>query len=322
MARPKKLANRKSKKDKKLIKETRLSKIPVIRALESEILKGVGTSLIENTADAPDAPETPEAPSRDMLEQIMFKLPCVKEPLMGSPKQVKRELDSLAIEMQNIEKQQNPDEEEMNKIFNKIHLYMHGYLINVCLKKFPFIKGLQTVDIYQETLIALKIKAIPNFKRGKGMSFLNFAKMCIRRHLITLLNASKNRKKDQSINQAISLDSSPIGKNDDDEHKTTYANIIADNKASCDETLEKNEAYIVTKTTLLNALSSFERVVLKEYLSSSSYREISKNISISLDRRYNTKSIDNALLRIRKKAMHLFEYGKIEDLPIFLPKSV
>jgi RNA polymerase sporulation-specific sigma factor len=275
----------------------------------------VGTGLIENTAD------NPETPSRDMLEQIMFRLPCVKDPLMGSPKQVKKELDSLAKKMQrNIKK--NPENPENKIIFDKIHLYMHGYLINVCLKKFPFIKGLQTVDIYQETLIALRFKAIPGFKRGRGMSFLNFAKMCIRRHLITLLNASKNRKKDQSINQAISLDSSPIVKNDDEEHKTTYANIIADNKASVDETMEQNEAYIVTKNTLLNALSGFERIVLKEYLASSSYREISKNITVSLDRRYNTKSIDNALLRIRKKAMHLYEYGKIEELPIFLPKSI
>lgn len=314
MARPKKIAKKAEKKTskkeklvaKKSAKEIRLSKTPVIKALESEILKGVGTSLIENNT------ENSEAPSRDMLEQIMFKLPCVREPLMGSPRQVKKELDDLAKKMQ-----KNP---ENDNIFNKIHLYMHGYLINVCLKKFPFIKGLQTVDIYQETLIALRFKAIPNFKRGRGMSFLNFAKMCIRRHLITLLNTSKNRKKDQSINQAISLDSSPTIKNEEDD-KTTYANIIADNKASVDETMEQNEAYIVTKNSLLSALSDFERIVLKEYLSSSSYREISKNISITLNKRYNTKSIDNALLRIRKKAIHLFEYGKIEDLPIFLPKS-
>lgn len=130
----------------------------------------------------------------------------------------------------------------------------------------------------------------------------------------------QNRKKDQSINQAISLDSSPV-REDDDENKTTYANIIADNKASCDKEMETNEAYEVTKKSLFNALSSFERVVLCEYLSSSSYREISKNITKNLSKRYNTKSIDNALLRIRKKAIHLMKYGKKEDLPIFLPKN-
>ena len=197
---------------------------------------------------------------------------------------------------------------------------MHGYLINVVLKKFPFIKGYQTVDIYQETLIALRFKAIPGFKRNKGMSFLNFAKMCIRRHLITLLNASKNTKKLQSMNQAISIDSSPLRNNDDD-NKTTYANLLADKKDSVDKVMETNEAYEVTRKTLYDSLSEFERVVLKEYLSSSSYREISKDITFNLDKGYNTKSDDNALLRIRKKAMHLKKYGKIDDLPIFISKS-
>jgi DNA-directed RNA polymerase specialized sigma24 family protein len=153
------------------------------------------------------------------------------------------------------------------------------------------------------------------------MSFLNFAKMCIRRHLITLLNASKNRKKDQSINRAISLDSSPVANGDEEDGRNTYANIIKDNKMGVDEELETNEAYEVTKNTLMNALSDFEKIVLNEYLSSSSYREISTNLSDKTSKRHNTKSIDNALLRIRKKAMQLKKYGKFEDLPIFMPKQ-
>jgi RNA polymerase sporulation-specific sigma factor len=251
--------------------------------------------------------------SRDMLEQIMFRLPCVIDPLIGTPKQVKKELDALAKKMQ-----KHPRNE---KIFNKIHLYMHGYLINVVLKKFPFIKGYQTVDVYQEALIALRFKAIPGFKYGKGMSFLNFAKMCIRRHLITLLNSSINRKKDQSMNQAISLDSSPV-KEDEDESRTTFANIIADTKDNASVAMETNEAYEVTKKNLFNELSDFEKIVLNEYLSSSSYREISKNVSKILKKKLNTKSIDNALLRIRKKAINLLKFSKKEDVPIFLPKTI
>jgi len=302
MAKATKLVKQSKKQNKK---QNTVVQVPIIKKLEDDILRG--TELVESSA------ETVSATPRDILEQILFKLPCVMEPLMGTPQEVKKELDELAKKMQN-----NPSDD---LIFNKIHLYMHGYLVNVALKKFPFIKGLQTVDVYQETLIALRFKAIPNFKTGKGMSFLNFAKMCIRRHLITLLNASKNRKKDQSINQAISLDSSPL-RGEDDDHNQTYANIIADNKEPVNQIMETNEAYSVTKKTLFSALSEFERVVLNEYLSSSSYREISKNITLVLKKRYNTKSIDNALLRIRKKAIHLLEYGKIEDLPIFLPKSI
>jgi len=279
-----------------------------IKKLESDILND---PEIRNSVEISLLVKEPKQSSRDMLGQIMFKLPYVEEPLVGTPKQVQKELDSLAKKIQ-----RRPDDD---LTFNKMHLYMHGYLINVVLYKFPFICGLQTVDVYQETLIALRFKAIPNFKRNKGMSFLNFAKMCIRRHLITLLHASKNRKKDQSINQAISLDSSPL--RDDGNVKNTYANIISDGKLTAAVQIENNEAYKVTKGSLLNELSEFERLVLDEYLSSSSYREISKNISKTLHERHNAKSIDNALLRIRKKAMHLKKHGKIEDLPLFMKKE-
>lgn len=301
---------REAKDNKHSKKNSILKKKENVKALETEILE----SSVPEIIDGLNKKETADtnSGSRD-LEQIMFKLPCVSEPLIGTPKQVRKELNGLAKKMQKSPKN--------DKIFDKIHLYMHGYLINIVLKKFPFIKGLQTADIYQETLIALRFKAIPGFKRGKGMSFLNFAKMCIRRHLITLLNISKNRKKDQSINQAISLDSSP-NRQDDEHNKTTYANIIADNKITCDKNLEINEAYEITKNTLFDSLSEFEQIVLNEYLSSSSYREISKNISSLSGKRCNTKSIDNALLRIRKKAIHLLKYSKKEDLPIFLMNSV
>ena len=340
MARPKKIVQKtknhrgsarlskkkSSKNDLRDLLELKSIKERSVKFIEAEILEtnSIDDSVTKDILDVAEVEPTDidivdetdiskeklSGHSRDMLEQIMFRLPYVDDPLVGTPKQVKNELDALAKKMQ-----RRPSND---KVFDKIHLYMHGYLINVVLKKFPFIRGLQTVDVYQETLIALRFKAIPNFKYGKGMSFLNFAKMCIRRHLITLLNTSKNRKKDQSINQAISLDSS--ASQDDDDDKTTYANKIADTKASADRTIETNEAYEVTKKALLNALSDFEKTVLSEYLANSSYREISKNISKEAKKRSNTKSIDNALLRIRKKAIHLLKYSKVEELPIFLPK--
>lgn len=318
----KKLQRRLVPKDLKALKSIKQQSV---KAIESEILdipdetdsdivldvKPLEPTDVVEVEDV-KAKDKYQSPTRDMLEQIMFKLPCVLDPLIGTPKQVKKQLDALAKKMQ-----RQPNN---NALFNKIHLYMHGYLINVVLKKFPFIKGYQTVDVYQETLIALRFKAIPNFKYGKGMSFLNFAKMCIRRHLITLLNAAQTIKKSQAMNRAISLDSSPIH-DDDDDSKTTYANIIADPKASADKAIETNEAYVVTRDALLSELSDFEKTVLSEYLSNSSYREISQSISSGLKKKSDTKSIDNALLRIRKKAVHLLKHSKKESLPIFMRKG-
>jgi RNA polymerase sporulation-specific sigma factor len=287
-------------------------KILTSSILDIEKIESESIELVEVEVDESKHVERVYSYSKDMAEQIMFRLPCVSDPIIGTPKQVQKELDALAKKMQ-----KRPSND---KIFDKIHLYMHGYLINMVLKKFPFIKGFQTVDIYQETLMALRFKAIPGFEYDKGMSFLNFAKMCIRRHLITLLHASKNKKKDQALNQAISLDSSP-NKDDDEDSNGTYANIISDKKESADRAIETNEAYEVTKKALWDSLSEFERTVLSEYLSSSSYKEISKSISKAAKSRANPKSIDNALLRIRKKAIYLKKHSRMEDLPIFLPKK-
>ena len=247
------------------------------------------------------------------IEDILFKVPHISDPLVGTPKEVQAELDQIAIGIK-----ENPDSKKSEHDFNRIHVFMQGYLINVALKQFPYIKGYQTSDIYQLALIALRFKAIPNFQEGKGMSFLNFAKMCIRRHLITLLNASHVRQKDQSINRAISIDSCPLN-NDGDNYQNTLANIIPDGKDPVDKQTEQAESYQVTRDTLLYVLSEFEQIVLKEYLTGASYREISINIANQFDKhRVTTKSVDNALLRIRKKATILMESGKIEEMPMFI----
>ena len=246
------------------------------------------------------------------VEDILFKLPIVHKPLIGTPKQVQKELDGIAIKIK-----KNPDIIESKNQFDRIHLYIHGYLINIALKQFPYIKGLQTVDVYQESLIALRFKAIPGFKRGKGMSFLNFAKMCIRRHLITILNASKNRQKDQSINKAVSIDSCPVNKGGG-ESNNTFANILPDEKATVDKITEGRESYNVTLGTLAKQLSEFEKKVLNEFLTSSSYNEIAGNLSRKNKQRFPPKSVDNALVRIRKKAKQLKKCGKIEEIPLFI----
>jgi RNA polymerase sporulation-specific sigma factor len=244
------------------------------------------------------------------VEEILFRLPLVKEPLIGTPKQVQKKLDKMAIYIR-----RNPDDHYKNQIlFETIHLYMHGFLINVALKQFPYIKGFQTVDIYQESLIALRFKAIPGFRMRKGMSFLNFAKMCIRRHLITILNSSKTRLKDQSMNQAVSLDSATNQNSDDG---ATFANTIPDGSDPVDKQTEMNEAYAVTLSNLCKTLSTFEQQVLHEYLTSSSYNEIADDLSSKNKKVNPTKSVDNALVRIRNKAQKLMEISKIEDIPLF-----
>lgn len=293
-----------SGKSLKKSKKRKITIDPIIENVESVEITGVA-----GVAEIVEVEETESSAST--VEDILFKLPDVSNPLIGTPKNVQKQLDSIVKKIQ-----KNPYTDESIRQFNKIHLYMHGYLINIVLKQFPYIRGMQTVDIYQQTLIALWTKAIPGFKRGKGMSFLNFAKMCIRRHLITLLNASKNRQKDQSINRAVSLDG-PINPWDEDS-SNTLSNTIADHHSPTDKITEDEEAFRITKNSLFSILSEFERVVLGEYLSTSTYREIAKNVSKKTKKRCVTKSVDNALLRIRKKAIYLKRHSKVDDVPLFI----
>ena len=243
------------------------------------------------------------------VESILYKIPIVDDPLIGSPKLVQKELDKIAIKIK-----KDPDSEIGQKFYNKVHLYMHGYLINVALKQFPYIKGYQTSDIYQEALIALRFKAIPNFELNKGMSFLNFAKMCIRRHLITILNTSKKRKKDQSMNQAVSIDT-PIGNKDDG---YTISSTLVDTNLQFNKVCESKEAFEFTRNKLIEHLSDFEKEVLLEYLTNLSYKEIAINISCKTKSKCIPKAVDNALLRIRNKASILKEMSTNDNLPIFI----
>jgi RNA polymerase sporulation-specific sigma factor len=168
------------------------------------------------------------------------------------------------------------------------------------------VRGHDENDIYQESLIAISKKAIPKFNPRKGMSFLNFAKMCINRHLITILHASNHRRKDMPINQAISLDATPVD-NGDEGGNCLLSNVITDDKHSAPpyKEMANQESYNRSLEALKSKLSHFEILILNEYLKDLSYKEIARNVSRITGKRYKSKSCDNALLRIRKKSLEL-----------------
>jgi RNA polymerase sporulation-specific sigma factor len=242
--------------------------------------------------------------------QTVFDLNEVDDPLIGTPKEVQEELDGLALRMQ-----KDPDDQDA---FERILTYIHKYLLGLVFKKYNFIKGYEESDIYQEALIALFKKAVPKFDPTRNMSFLNFAKMCINRHLITILHASKHRRKDMPINNSISLDHNPGQSGDEDDGNCSLSNIIPDEKSSSApyKDLAKREAFARTLEVLKSSLSQFEIIVIEEYLAEKSYREAAKSVTRKTGIRYNEKSVDNALLRIRKKALEILRDGDIENIPL------
>lgn len=176
-------------------------------------------------------------------------------------------------------------------------------------------------DIYQEALYALRYKAIPDFKenrsdytRRKGKKkpypFDNFAVLCIRRHLSTILKSSYQNKK-KALNIGISIDQDNDSRYDDNLY---LSNILSFSKKSLLNSIENNEYYEQLFGKLFNDLSNFEKKVFLLYAKKYSYKEI-KNIINQYyegqDKKINKKSVDNALSRIKQKAQIIFEkYGK------------
>lgn len=225
-----------------------------------------------------------------------------QEPVALTSAEFIKRLDEKALKLQ-----KNPEDEEA---FSYVHAALHKYIIGQSFHRF-IIRGHEGKDLYQEALIVLWQKAIPSFDPSRGMSFFGFAKMCINRHLITILNSALNRKKDMPMNRSVSLDE--VFGEDDDDANCNLLNIIEDKKDFLKDIFfaEDKEK---TVDALRNSLSPFESLVLYYYLEGLSYKEISVSMTDVLGRKCDEKSVDNALLRVRRKAGDVLE---AKSLPLF-----
>ena len=157
-----------------------------------------------------------------------------------------------------------------------------------------FIIGAERDDIFQEGMIGL-YKAILSFKEDKHNSFKTFANMCIERQLITAIKTS-NRQKHMPLNSYLSLSTSSYEDNDESEKNLLD---VLNNKTAEDplDMLTKKEYYSYVENAIDKSLSSFEKEVLKKFLKGDSYIKIAEELDSPV------KSVDNAIQRIRKKAL-------------------
>ncbi len=169
-------------------------------------------------------------------------------------------------------------------------------LVNIKVSKYYMI-GAEKEDIEQEGLIGL-FKAIKSYEQGKQSSFKNFASLCIERQLITAIK-TQNRQKHIPLNSYLSLNMNAYDSEDDGNTSNTdiidilNANSIEDPS----ETIAQKEYYKTIETTIDKTLSDFEKKVLSQYIQGESYVKIAENLDAPV------KSIDNAIQRIRKKAI-------------------
>lgn len=180
----------------------------------------------------------------------------------------------------------NGDKEALEYLLSK-----YKDLVNMKVSKY-FIVGAEKEDIFQEGMIGL-YKAIKDFNENKENSFKSFANLCVERQLITAIKTS-NRQKHIPLNSSVSLNTNVYDEEDD----TSFFDIVnAKTVEDPLETITKKEYYKLIGTRIDKNLSDFEKQVLNRYAKGESYVKIAEKLDAPV------KSVDNAIQRIRKKAV-------------------
>ena len=152
-------------------------------------------------------------------------------------------------------------------------------LVKICTRPY-FLAGGDSEDLLQEGMIGL-LSAMREYDPACGSSFKTFAELCVKRRIISAAKAA-SRQKHAPLNDALPLEALTVSRADDPETAVISREWQR-------ELMER----------LNDCLSSTERTVLEHYLEGSSYLEISRRVGKP------TKSVDNAVQRIRRKAAQI-----------------
>ncbi len=160
-----------------------------------------------------------------------------------------------------------------------------------------FIAGGDGDDLIQEGYIGL-FKAIRDYREEKARSFRSFAELCVTRQIITAIKTA-SRQKHSPLNTYLSFSHSPAGSSGSDDR--TLADLIPSGRTS-DPVMQviSTEELASLMDCLQRLLSPLESLVLRYYLEGHSYEVIAEYIE------HDTKTVDNALQRIKRKVtLHL-----------------
>ena len=156
-----------------------------------------------------------------------------------------------------------------------------------------FIAGGESDDLIQEGLIGL-YKAVRDFRTDKDTSFRSFAELCITRQIITAIKAA-TRFKHQPLNGYVSFSQTPAGQEDGD---CTLGDAIpgpaVNDPSVCVISTEELQSLVFSLGT---GLSPLEHDALRFYMEGNSYEEMADLLGC------DTKSIDNALQRVKRKVL-------------------
>ena len=156
-----------------------------------------------------------------------------------------------------------------------------------------FLAGGESDDLNQEGLIGL-YKAVRDFRADKETSFRSFAELCITRQIITAIKTA-TRFKHAPLNTYVSFSQTPAGQ---DDGECTLGDALpgpgVDDPAVCVISTQELQSLVFCLGT---GLSPLESDALRLYLEGNSYEEMAEDLGC------DTKTIDNALQRVKRKVL-------------------
>jgi RNA polymerase sporulation-specific sigma factor len=155
-------------------------------------------------------------------------------------------------------------------------LTKYQYFVRVKAHSY-FLAGGDGDDLLQEGYIGL-FKAIRDYRPDRAHAFRGFAELCVTRQIITAIKTA-SRQKHSPLNTYISFSYSPAGSGYEDR---TLADLIPSGRTS--DPVQQ---------------------VLRHYLEGLSYEDIAELIE------HDTKTVDNALQRIKRKVLLHLESRRV-----------
>ena len=200
-----------------------------------------------------------------------------------SPQKQQRELEDLQLVM----RARNGDSKALDELIRRYHGFVRLKASSY------FLAGGDSEDLIQEGLIGL-YKAVRDFSPEKS-SFRSFAELCVTRQIITAIKTA-TRFKHAPLNTYISFSHTPAGQ--ESEADCTLGDALpgpsVDDPSVCVISTEELQSLVFTLGT---GLSKLEADALKLYLEGESYETMAERLGC------DTKTIDNALQRVKRKVL-------------------
>ena len=202
---------------------------------------------------------------------------------LHSPQKLQRELADLQLVM----RARNGDQKALDELIRRYHGFVRLKASSY------FLAGGDADDLIQEGLIGL-YKAVRDFSPEKS-SFRSFAELCVTRQIITAIK-SATRFKHAPLNTYVSFSHTPAGQ--ENEGDCTLGDALpgpsVDDPSVCVISTEELQSLVFTLGT---GLSKLEADALKLYLEGEAYETMAERLGC------DTKTIDNALQRVKRKVL-------------------